>query len=213
MNLTSEIIAAGCGATQLRAAQWVQPIQAACDKYQINTPLRVAAFLATIGIESARLTAVAENLNYSAPGLLSEFPHDFDEAEAAAYAHQPPRIANRVYANRNGNGDEASGDGWTFRGRALIEITGRTNYTLCALGVDLDLLNHPELLEQPANAAMASAWYWFNRNLNALADVPNFLGVSKAVNLGSATAPGTPGSYSQRLALYGAAKQALGISQ
>ncbi|HEX7906877.1 MAG TPA: glycoside hydrolase family 19 protein [Paraburkholderia sp.] len=211
MDLTSSIIAAGCGATQLRAAQWVQPLQAACDKFQINTPLRAAAFLATYGIESARLTALVENMNYSAAGLLANFPNEFDEAEAQQYANKPPMIANRAYANRNGNGDEASGDGWLFRGRGM-GITGRRNYTLCAMGVDLDLLNHPELLEQPANAGMASAWYWFNRNLNALADAGNFLGLSKAVNLGSATAPGTPGSYSQRLALYGAAKKVLGIA-
>lgn len=212
MNLTSDIIVAGCGATQLRAAQWVQPLQAACDKYEINTPLRAAAFLAEIGVESARLTAVVENLNYSATGLLTEFSKYFNQAEALQYANKPPMIANRVYANRNGNGDEASGDGWMFRGRACLQITGRTNYTLCALGIDLDLLNHPELLEQPANAAMASGWYWFNRNFNPLADAGNFLGISKAINLGSANAPGTPGSYSQRLALYGAAKQALGIA-
>ncbi|CAE6859640.1 hypothetical protein R69746_07750 [Paraburkholderia aspalathi] len=211
MNLTSDIIVAGCGASPARAAQWLQPLQAACDKFAINTPLRVAAFLAQIGVESARLSAVSENLNYSAVGLLTEFSKYFDEVEAQQYANKPPMIANRVYANRSGNGDEASGDGWTFRGRACLQITGRTNYTLCAIGVDLDLLNHPELLEQPANAATASAWYWFNRNLNALADAGNFLGLSKAINLGSATAPGTPGSYSQRLALYGAVKKTLGI--
>lgn len=212
MNLTTDIIVAGCGASPARAAQWLQPLQAACDKFAINTPLRVAAFLAQIGVESARLSAVSENLNYSAVGLLTEFSKYFDEAEAQQYANKPPMIANRVYANRNGNGDEASGDGWTFRGRACLQITGRRNYTLCAVGIDLDLLNHPELLEQPSNAATASAWYWFNRNLNALADAEDFLGLSKAINLGSATAAGTPGSYSQRLALYGAAKKALGVS-
>lgn len=213
MNLTSNIIAAGCGSSAPLAQSWLSPIQAACDRFEINTPLRVAAFLAQCGVESARLTAVVENLNYSPEGLLTEFSKYFDAAEAQEYARKPPMIANRVYANRNGNGDEASGDGWTFRGRACLQITGRRNYMLCAMGVDLDLLNHPELLEQPANAAMGSAWYWFNRNLNALADVGNFLGLSKAVNLGSATAPGTPGSYSQRLALYGAGKKALGVAQ
>jgi putative chitinase len=211
VNLTTDIIVAGCGASPARAAQWLQPLQAACDKFAINTPLRVAAFLAQIGVESARLSAVSENLNYSAVGLLTEFSKYFDEAEAQQYANKPPMIANRVYANRNGNGDEASGDGWLFRGRGM-GITGRRNYTLCAMGVELDLLNHPELLEQPANAAMGSAWYWFNRNLNALADVGNFLGLSKAVNLGSATATGTPGSYSQRLALYTSAKKAMSLA-
>jgi putative chitinase len=212
VELNSNIIAASCGATQLRAAQWVQPLQVACDRFEINTPLRAAAFLATYGVESARLTALVENLNYSSAGLLANFPNEFDEEEALQYAHKPPMIANRAYANRNGNGDEASGDGWLFRGRGM-GITGRRNYQLCGVGIGVDLIAHPELLEQPGDAALASAWYWFSRKLNALADAGNFLGVSKAVNLGSATAPGTPGSYSQRLALYGAAKQVLGVSQ
>jgi putative chitinase len=212
MQITTSIIVAGCGAALLRSAQWTTPLQTACDAYQINTPLRVAAFLATCGVECARLTALVENMNYSAAGLESTFGKYFTADEIPDFANKPPMIANRVYANRNGNGDEASGDGWLYRGRAVIGITGRTNYTLCALGVDLDLLNHPELLEQDANAAMAGAWYWSNNNLNSLADAGNFLGVSKAVNLGSPNAPGTPGSYSERLALYTAAKQALGIA-
>jgi putative chitinase len=211
MNLTSVIVAAGAGATQLRAAQWVQPLQIACDRFEINTPLRAAAFLATYGVESARLTALAENLNYSAAGLLSTFPNEFDEEEARQYAHKPPMIANHAYADRNGNGDEASGDGWMFRGRGM-GITGRRNYQLCGIGIGLDLIAHPELIEQPGNAALASAWYWFSRKLNVLADTGNFLGVSRAVNLGSATSTGAPGGYSQRLALYGAAKKALGIA-
>jgi putative chitinase len=210
MLLTTQIIAASCGAAVLRSAQWVTPLQTACDQYQINTPLRVAAFLATCGVESARLTALVENMNYSAAGLESEFGKYFTAAEIPEFANKPPMIANRVYANRNGNGDEASGDGWNFRGRGVIGITGRTNYLLTGIGLDLDLTNHPELLEQDANAAMAGAWYWFNRNLNPLADAGNFLGVSRAVNLGSANATGTPNSYSERLALYTAAKKALG---
>jgi putative chitinase len=210
MQLTTSIIAASCGAAILRSSQWVQPLQAACDKYQINTPLRVAAFLATYGIESARLTALTENLNYSAEGLLATFPKYFTAEQAQQYAHKPPMIANRAYANRNGNGDEASGDGWLFRGRAM-GITGRRNYLLCGIGIELDLTTTPALLEQPSDAAMASAWYWYNRNLNALADAGNFLGLSRAVNLGSSTAKAMPNSYSERLALYTAAKTALGV--
>lgn len=109
--LNASIVAASCGASVLRAAQWVQPLQATCDRYFINTPLRIAAFLATVGVESARLTALSENLNYSAEGLLSTFPKYFNAVEAAHYEHQPQRIANRVYANRYGNGNEASGAG------------------------------------------------------------------------------------------------------
>jgi putative chitinase len=157
------------------------------------------------------MTALVENLNYSAPGLLANFPNEFNEEEAQQYAHNPPMIANRVCANRNGNGDEASGDGWLFRGRGM-GITGRRNYQLCGVGIGVDLVAHPELLEQPGDAALASAWYWFSRKFNVLADAGNFLDVWRAVNLGSATSTGTPGSYSQRLALYGAAKQAPGIA-
>lgn len=205
MQLTTQIVQAGCGSSVLRAAQWVAVLQAACDKYQINTPLRVAAFLAQCGVESARLTAVSENLNYSAVGLLSTFPTHFDEAEAQQYANKPPMIANRVYANRYGNGDEASGDGWTYRARALIGITFHDNYVLCGLGIDLPLLDQPELLEQPVNSATAAAWWWANHNLNALADVQQFQQITRAIN-------GGLNGYSERLALYGAAKHALGIA-
>lgn len=212
MQFDSAIIAAGCGASILRSAQWISPLQAACDKYEINTPLRAAAFLATCGVESARLTALAENMNYSEAGLLSTFGKYFTADEAQQYANKPPMIANRVYANRNGNGDEASGDGWRFRGQGCIAVTGKNNFILCGIGIDLDLINHPELLQQDANAAMSAAWYWFNRNLNPLADAGNFLGVSRAVNLGSATSKAMPNSYSERLALYTAAKKAMSIS-
>jgi putative chitinase len=205
VNLSASIVAAGCGASLLRAAQWVAPLQAACDRFGIDTPLRVAAFLAQCGVESARLTAVSENLNYSAAGLLSTFGKYFDAASAAQYANQPQRIANRVYAGRYGNGDEASGDGWRYRGRALIGITFRDNYVLCGMGLNLPLLDHPELLEQPDNSADAAAWYWFNRNLNALADQGNFLQITKAIN-------GGLNGYSERLALYGTAKEATGLA-
>ena len=212
MNLTTIIISAGCGAPQSRAAQWLAPIEAACAKFLINTPLRVAAFLASCGVESAYLTAVAENLNYSAAALQAVFPHEFPTAEIAAqYARQPERIASRAYAGRNGNGDEASGDGWAFRGRALLQITGRAGYANCAKGIGLDLIDHPELLEQPANSAMAAAWYWNSRGLNTPADAGQFLAISRAINLGNANDTGTPGSWPQRLALYGAAKKALGV--
>ncbi|TCK39636.1 putative chitinase [Paraburkholderia sp. BL8N3] len=212
MNLTSNIIAAGTGATPLRAAQWVLPLQAACDRFEINAPLRLAAFLAQIGHESAGLSALVENLNYSAPELLSTFPSHFTEADAAKYARQPERIANRAYANRNGNGDESSGDGWKYRGRACLQVTGRRNYQLASIGIDLDLIAHPELLEQPSDAALASAWWWSNHYLNGYADVGQFLQISRMINLGSATKAATPNGYPQRLALYGAAKRAFGIA-
>lgn len=211
MTITPQIVSAGCGAPLPRATQWLAPIQAACDKYEINTPLRIAAFLATVGVESARLTALSENLNYSAEGLLAEFSKYFDEQTAQQYANKPPMIANHVYANRMGNGDEASGDGWRYRGRALIGITFHDNYVLCGMGINLPLLDHPELLEQPDNSALGAAWFWSNSNLNQWADAGNFLAVSRAVNFGNPNSKAIPNGYSQRLALYAAAKKALNV--
>lgn len=218
MTLTPQILAASTGCTLLRAATWLAPMQAACDKYGIDSPLRLAAFLATFGVESGGLAILVENMNYSADGLAETWPTRFavnltvtpkqPNALANQLAHNPQAIANTVYANRNGNGDVASGDGWTFRGRAG-GLTGRRNYLLCGMGIDLDLIAHPELLEQPAEAAMSAAWYWTNRNLNALADSGSFLALSRAVNLGSATSPATPNGWPRRQALYAAAKQAL----
>lgn len=204
MQLTAAVVAAGCGSTILRAASWTAPLQATCDRYFINTPLRVAAFLAQVGVESARLTALSENLNYSAEGLLSTFPKYFNAVEAAQYERQPQRIANRVYANRYGNGNEASGDGFRFRGRGLLQVTFHDNYASCGKAIALPLDSHPELLEQPCNAALAAGWYWDSRDLNKLADAGNFSGVCRAVN-------GGLNGYSERLALYTAGKRALGI--
>lgn len=189
MNLTAPIVAAGCGSTVMRASQWVQPLQAACDKYAISSPLSVAAFLATIGVESARLV----------------FTKEIWGPTQAQTAYEPPSKKAAELGNTQ------PGDGLRFCGRGLVQITGRRNYTLAAIGLDLDLLNHPELLEQPTDAAMSAAWYWFNRKLNTLADAGDFLGVSRTVNIGSAASKATPNGYSERLALYGAAKKALGI--
>ncbi|HDR9497025.1 TPA: glycoside hydrolase family 19 protein [Burkholderia cepacia] len=211
MELTASVIATGTGANLDRAATWLAPMQDACDKYEINTPLRVSAFLATYGVESQYLTALSENMNYSATRLMAIFPREFpSQALASQYAGQPEKLANFVYANRNGNGDVASGDGWAFRARGA-GLTGRTLYQLIVIGIDLDVIAHPELLEQPENAAMASAWCWSNRNMNKLADAGNFLGISKAWNLGSANNPGTPVGWPQRRSLYTAAKSAFGI--
>jgi putative chitinase len=207
MQLNAAIVAAGCGATVLRAAQWTAPLQAACDKYSITASLDLAAFLATVGVESGRLTATVENLNYSAAGLLSTFAKYFDAASAARYERQPQRIANRVYGNRYGNGDEASGDGWKYRGRGLIGITFHDNYAACGKALDLDLIAHPELLEQPNDAALSAGWFWHNNKLSALAG--DFLAVSRAVNCGNPHSKAMPNGYSERLALYGAAKKAL----
>ena len=139
------------------------------QEYEINTDKRVQAFLPTIGHESANFSCVVENLNYSASGLLNYFPKYFNSAQAEEYARKPERIANRVYANRIGNGNEQSGDGWKFRGRGLIQVTGRSNYLACGKGIGVDLINNPDLLCTPEYAVKSACWWFKNNGCNKLA--------------------------------------------
>ncbi|TAN62984.1 MAG: glycoside hydrolase family 19 protein [Magnetospirillum sp.] len=185
--LTADILRAALPAARpTDIARFATPLAEACAEWNIDTPLRLAAFLAQIAHESGQLRTVIENLNYSAEALLRVFPRHFDAAGAAAYARQPERIAARVYANRMGNGDEASGDGWRYRGRGLIQITGHDNYAACgtALGLGLDLIAQPELLEQPAAAARSAAWFWHRHDLNRLADARDIETITRRINGG-----------------------------
>lgn len=198
--IDTKLIAAGTGCTPARAAQWQEPLSTACARFQIDTQRRIAAFLSQVGVESAHLTAVVENLNYSAAGLLATFPSHFDAFEAAQYARKPQKIAARAYAGRMGNGDEASGDGWVYRGRGLLQITGREGYAACGKSIGLDLIEHPELLEQPAHAAMSAAWYFAAHGCMTFADSGDIRSVTRLIN-------GGLNGYPQRLALYGAAQK------
>ncbi len=137
----------------------------------IDTVDRIRAFLAQVGHESSQLNTVEENLNYSAQGLRKIFPKYFPtQKEALAFARNPERIANRVYANRMGNGSEESGDGWTFRGRGLIQITGRDNYSYMSSLMGKDLTIWPDALLLPLDACRSAALWWKANGLNALAD-------------------------------------------
>lgn len=150
---------------------WIQPLNSAMEESAINSPARQAAFLAQILHESGEFQHLVENLRYSAERLRQVWPSRFTSNEiAAAYGYNPEKIANKVYASRMGNGDESSGDGWKFRGRGLIQLTGRQNYTKCGKALGLDTVGNPDLLAQPAGAARSAAWYWGSLNLNALAD-------------------------------------------
>lgn len=164
-------------------------------KYGIDTPLRTAHFMAQLEHESG-LKPVAENLNYSQQGLLNIFGKYFtpdtkdDEGKiirgtAYSYARKPAMIANRVYANRMGNGDEASGDGFKYRGRGFIQITGKDNYRMLAKDTGIDYLNNPDLLLKEADAMISALWYWKRINGNKLADADNTLGLTKAINGGT----------------------------
>jgi putative chitinase len=148
----------------------IQMIPDTAAKFQINTPLRLAHFLAQCGHESGGFKATQENLNYSAKGLNGIFKKYFPtEAAATPYARQPQKIANKVYANRMSNGDEASGDGYKFRGRGYIQLTGRANYTLFGKAIGEDVTGNPDVVSGKY-ALLSAAWFWSNNGLNKLAD-------------------------------------------
>ena len=149
----------------------------------INTPLRLAHFMAQIHHES-NLKPIAENLNYSKEGLVSTFPKYFNSTKALIYARKPESIANYVYANRMGNGNEQSGEGWKYRGRGFIQITGKENYHNLANDTDLDCLKNPDLLLNEANAIISAIWFWNKKGLNKYADKDDINTITKLINGG-----------------------------
>jgi putative chitinase len=166
---------------------YIDAINFVLPQYGIDTPVRIAHFFAQILHESGNFRFKEENLNYSAQGLLAVFPKYFpNEGIANEYARKPGKIANRVYGSRMGNGDESSGDGWKYRGRGLIQLTGHDNYKACGTALNLDLLDNPDLLCQNPEVIVSSAcWYWSNRNLNELADKDDILSITKKINGGT----------------------------
>ena len=155
--------------------------------FGIDTSKRVAMYLAEVFHESGNLRYTEENMNYSADGLLKTWPSRFTKEKAQVYARNPEKIANYVYANRMGNGNEASGDGWRFRGRAFIGITGRDNYQKYAnsewcVG---DLMKNPDMLSQFPENQKASMWFWDTQNLNKYADMCDIDKCSRIINGGT----------------------------
>lgn len=157
---------------------FIGPLNQAIVKWNIVTLRSLASFLAQSAHESAQLTALRENLNYSADGLRRVFPKYFPSTELATeYARQPERIANRVYANRLGNGDEASGDGWLYRGGGIFQTTGKSNFRETSINVcgDADtLLSNPELITSPEYACESAGYFWVSRGLPAIIEAGDF---------------------------------------
>ncbi len=174
---------------------WLDPLAAAMVAHEITPGNRETMFLATVLFESNGFLSLIENLNYSERGLLRVWPNRFTLEQAQFYAARPEAIANRVYANRNGNGDEASGDGWRYRGRGLIQLTFASNYERAAAATGYGLLSAPELLEQPAPSATVAAWFWQDADCNEAADDGDFEGTQGIINRGSRNkvAEGMPG--------------------
>lgn len=155
------------------------------EDYEINTPKRVAAFLAQCAHESGGFVFLTENLNYKASGLLKVFPKYFpDEATARRYEKQPDKIANRVYANRMGNGPEDSGDGALYKGRGVIQVTGKDNYFWFAASLNITPEEASEYMQTFEGAAQSACWFWENNNLNKHADSGDFKQMTKVINGG-----------------------------
>jgi|YelNatPaOPRAMG01_1025707.scaffolds.fasta_scaffold159764_2 putative chitinase len=203
--ITTDILVAA-GVSEPRAILFAPSLDDTCTKFQINTPLRIAAFIAQVAYESADMSTLSENLNYSAKALLTLFPHHFDEATAIQYARKPEKIANRIYANRYGNGDESSGDGWKYRGRGLIQLTFKDNYRAYSTDIYNDdrILVNPDLVAQVKDACLSSGWFWIKHGLNALADKENFSLITERINGGKT-------GESARMAKYIAIRKHLGL--
>jgi putative chitinase len=182
--------------------KWIDAIVATCQEFEINTPQRVAGFLAQTSHESGGYTMLSENLNYRAATLAACWPNRFavlgadkkpvkdkqgkltPTAVANSIAGKPQLIANLVYSSRMGNGPAESGEGWLYRGRGLKQLTGKFNYEKCSQGLGVDLVGNPDLLLEPLYAARSAGWFWRSNALSAYADTGDIKGMTKKINGG-----------------------------
>ena len=182
--MNSEQLAHALNMSPAKAEEWVDAINTTFETFGIETPEQQASFLGQCGHESAGFTALVENLNYKAESLCKVWPKRFPSLEAAQpYNRNPEAIANHVYASRMGNGDEESGDGFNFRGRGLIQLTGRDNYRACGEALGVDLESEPDLVSTPMYAALSAGWFWHKNHLNNIAE--DILAVTKKINGGT----------------------------
>ena len=185
--------------------QWFEAIYEILPEYEITTPQRVAAFLAKCAHESGGFVFLKENLNYKAASLRRVFPKYFpDDAIAAQYAGKGEMIANRVYANRMGNGDEASGDGWRYCGRGLIQLTGKNNYTFFAGSLDIPVEEASEYLQTFEGAVQSACFFWEQNKLNQWADAGDILTLTKRINGGTIGLEDRIKHYEHALHIFGA---------
>jgi putative chitinase len=182
-------------ADQLRALKidpnLVDPFNETFQRFGIMTPAQQASWIGQCGHECGNFRIMEENLNYRAPTLLKLFPKTpkrqwgFTPEEAAAYERQPQKIANRIYGNRMGNRDEASGDGYRFRGSGFLQLTGHSNFYHAGQALGVDFVMQPELVRTPMYAAQTAGWFWQTHKLNQYADKGDFLTMTKRINGGT----------------------------
>lgn len=186
-----------------KALEFLPWLNTAMEQFEINTPLRQAAFIAQVLHESNYFQSLQENLNYSAEGLVKTWPSRFKTVEdAEPYARKPEKIANKIYANRMGNANEASGEGWKHRGAGLIQLTGKDNQTACAEFFKKSSEDIVAWLLTPEGACRSAAYFWWKSDLNELADKENFVAITKKINGGVV-------GLKERTELYEKAKEAL----
>lgn len=168
------------------AGVWYEQLVEMFPVFEITTIQRVAAFIAQTAHESGGYRLLEENLNYKAETLCRTWPSRFPTLESAQpYHRQPMKIANKVYSSRMGNGDELSGEGWLYRGRGLIQLTGKTNYSLFAQYCEIDLIDAPGYVETPRGAVHSACWFWYVNDINAYADEEDLEGMTKRINGGT----------------------------
>jgi putative chitinase len=188
MQYTLQLLQQMCPKTKQSVLEgYLEPLNTVAQYYDMfDNPRRAAGFLSQVAHESGGFNFVKENLNYSADGLQKIFHKYFPDAEIAnQYARQPEKIANRVYANRMGNGPEESGDGYRFCGRGLIQLTGRINYTKLAADLGISIEDTVAYLETPNGAVASAGWFWDNNNLNQICDNDDFVLLTKRINGGT----------------------------
>jgi putative chitinase len=188
MEVTLDLLQHLCPKTKQSVLEtYLEPFNTAAAYYEMTAnPARLAGFLAQTVHESGGFNFTKENLNYSAKGLMGTFKKYFPTDDLAKqYEKQPEKIANRVYANRMGNGDESSGDGYRFCGRGLIQLTGRINYTKFAQDLGMSIEDTVAYLETPNGAVASAGWFWDNNNLNQYCDSGDFVMLTKRINGGT----------------------------
>ena len=167
-------------------AEWVDALNATFERFDIMNPLRKAAFIGQCGHECGNFRILEENLNYRAATLMKLWPKRFPTQEIAnAYDRNPKKIANMVYSSRMGNRDESSGDGYRFRGRGCIQLTGHANYFHASKALGVDFVMEPDLVSTPKYAALSGGWFWSTHNCNAPADALDYTKVTKIINGGT----------------------------
>ena len=185
--------------------QWHHALSQLLPDYEINTPQRIAAFIAQCAHESGNFIFLSENLNYKPESLVKIFHKYFPTIESTnGYAKNPQKIANKIYANRMGNGDEASGDGYKYRGRGLIQLTGKTNYTWFAASLEISPEEAAEYTQTFEGAAQSGCWFWETNKLNQFADSGDILTMTKRINGGTIGLEDRKKHYAHALHVLGA---------